>query len=69
MSTKNLEPTVNDDRLVFAEIAQSVVSLIGLEPLDINAPIDIITLEKLLCDIRRQCEARIVEIDGALGDV
>jgi hypothetical protein len=25
--------------------------------------------EKLLDDIRRQCEARIVEIDGALGDV
>jgi hypothetical protein len=61
---KNLQPTVNDDRLVFSEIAQSVVSLIGLPPIPTPSQ-----AEKLLDDIRRQCEARIREIDGALGDV
>jgi hypothetical protein len=60
---KNLQPTVNDDRLVFSEIAQSVVSLIGLAMTDPDPA------KQLLADVRRQCEARIVEIDGALGDV
>ena len=59
----NLEPTVNDDRAVFAEIAQSIVSLIGISPVAEDPA------TKLFSDIRRQCEARIVEIDGVLKDV
>jgi hypothetical protein len=63
MKATNLEPTVNDDRLVFAEIAQEIVTLQGMAPTATDPE------TKLLDDIRRQCEARIVEIDGALGDV
>jgi hypothetical protein len=61
--SKNLIPTVNDDRTVFAEIAQSIVTLIGLATTDPDPA------KQLLADIRRQCEARITEIDGVLGDV
>jgi hypothetical protein len=59
----NLEHTVNDDRAVFAEIAQSTVTLVGLGTTSPDPA------TQLLYDIRRQCEARIVEIDGALKDV
>jgi hypothetical protein len=61
--SKDLKPVLNDDRAVFAEIAQSSVSLVGLGFTNADPA------TQLLFDIRRQCEARIVEIDGALKDV
>jgi hypothetical protein len=51
---KDLELVVNDDRLAFATIAQTIFKLPSSDP--------------ALDAIRKQCEDRIVAIDTALGD-
>jgi hypothetical protein len=60
---KDLQPTINDDRAAFAEIAQAIVQLCGLNPTGEDSATE------LLSRIRQQCEVRIVDIDKALGDV
>jgi hypothetical protein len=58
----DLEQVANDDRDVFSIIAQSIFTLIGMEPTDQDSA----TL--LLVSIRKQCEQRVIAIDGALKD-
>jgi hypothetical protein len=53
---KDLTGTLNDDRLLFAEIAQSIVATEGWED---NAA---------MVALKAQCEARVTAIDAALKD-
>jgi len=57
---KDLEPIVNQDRLVFAEIAQTIFAL----PPNVG-----VSAAPVLAAIKKQCEERIIAIDSALGDV